>query len=330
MVQLGFALLVKPLAIDESVRARADFGGDLRTDIGMGRLDLLDVFLRRAVFGLQEQVEGLDHRRLADLVGPAHDDHTVFGKLDLAVGDSAVVRQDQPVQSHAAPLRGAASLNNSASARLGVQRGILAGPGRVDQFCHGRGGEPADTEVRELTVGRHNGDITVPVPQPDPGEQPGVLVQAGVQRGPVGDGQRAGQDQLHHGPVLVRHQIQVHVEIGDVAAVVYLAAQRGEPPPADQARVDGNLAAGVLVEVDDQHVARVGLDVVVVGDFRRTRVPDPAAVTDLRAGVLVAQRDVVNRAAAQRILERRPAGSATAWWGRGRACRHRRGRRGSG
>src|SRR6478672_2797687 len=114
--ELGFAFLVKPLAVHEAVLARADLGGDLRTDIGVGGLDLLDVPLRRAVLGLEQEVERLDHRGLAHLVGPADDGHTAFGEVDLAVGDSPIVGQNQPMQSHAAPLRCAASLSNSASA----------------------------------------------------------------------------------------------------------------------------------------------------------------------------------------------------------------------
>ena len=47
--QLRFALLVKPLAVDETIRATADFGTDLGADVAVGRLDLLDFLLRRAV-----------------------------------------------------------------------------------------------------------------------------------------------------------------------------------------------------------------------------------------------------------------------------------------
>ncbi len=104
--ELRLGALVEPLAIDESVRARADLGGDLGAHVGVGRLDLLDFLLGGPVLGLHQQVQRLDHRRLADLVGAADHHHTVIGELDLAVGDAAVVRQDQPVQSHAsAPAR---------------------------------------------------------------------------------------------------------------------------------------------------------------------------------------------------------------------------------
>src|ERR1700739_2348364 len=112
--QLRFALFMKPLAVDETIRAAADFGADLRADVAVGGLDLLDLFLRGAVPGFQQQVQRLDHRRLADLVGPAHHHHTVIGELDLPVRDAAVVRQDQAVQLHAAPR--SASRSNSASA----------------------------------------------------------------------------------------------------------------------------------------------------------------------------------------------------------------------
>ena len=52
-----------------------------------------------------------------------------------------------------------------------------------------------------------------------------------------------------------------------------------------------------LVEVDDQHMTGIGLDVVVVGDLRRARVPDPAGGTDLHTRVLVAQRHIMHSAA---------------------------------
>src|ERR1700704_3464879 len=66
-------------------------------------LDLLDLLLGGTVLGVQQQVERLDHRRLADLVGAADHDHAAVGELDVAVGDSAVVAQGQTVQLHAAP-----------------------------------------------------------------------------------------------------------------------------------------------------------------------------------------------------------------------------------
>src|SRR6185437_1276192 len=78
-----------------------------------------DLFLRRAVLGFQQQIQRLHHRRLADLVGTRHHDHPVVGKVDLAVGDSAVVLQDQPMQFHAAPRPcwpWSVSRNNNASA----------------------------------------------------------------------------------------------------------------------------------------------------------------------------------------------------------------------
>ncbi len=113
--QRRLALLVESLAIHESVRARADLGGDLGADIGMGGLDLLDILLRRAVLGFQQQIQRLDHRRLADLVRTADHHHAVVGELHLAVRDTAVVGQDQPVQLHAALVPGA-SRSSRASA----------------------------------------------------------------------------------------------------------------------------------------------------------------------------------------------------------------------
>ncbi len=108
--------LVESLAIDESIRARADLGDDLGPHIGVGRLDLFDFLLRRPVLGRQQQVQRLDHRRLADLIGAADHHHSVVGELELAVGDAAVVGQDQPMQFHAMPL--STSLNSSDSAAL--------------------------------------------------------------------------------------------------------------------------------------------------------------------------------------------------------------------
>ena len=51
-------------------------------------------------------------------------------------------------------------------------------------------------------------------------------------------------------------------------------------------------------------MAGVGLDVVVVGDFRRPRVPHPAGGADLGSRVLVPQRHVVHGAAGQGGLDR--------------------------
>src|ERR1700761_5062672 len=101
--QLCLGPLVEPLVIDETVRAGADLGGDLRSDVGVRRLDLLDFLLVGAVLRLQQQIERLDHRGFADLVGAGHHDHAVFGKVGLAVVDTAIVLQDQAVQLHAAP-----------------------------------------------------------------------------------------------------------------------------------------------------------------------------------------------------------------------------------
>ena len=141
------------------------------------------------------------------------------------------LRQPQPVQDHAA----LPSL--SRSSRASAPRAVVGvgpvGAGGLDQFVDRVGGEPADAEVVELVVGRHHRDVGVPVPRAQRGEQPGVPVQAGVQRGPVGDGQRADQTELDHRAVLVGQLVEVEVEVGDVAAVVDLAAQREEPPAAD-------------------------------------------------------------------------------------------------
>jgi len=60
--QLRFALLVKSLAVDETISTAADFGSDLGADVAVGRLDLLDFFLRRAVPGFQQQVQRFNHR----------------------------------------------------------------------------------------------------------------------------------------------------------------------------------------------------------------------------------------------------------------------------
>ena len=57
-----------------------------------------------------------------------------------------------------------------------------------------------------------------------------------------------------------------------------------------------------LVDVDDQHVAGIGLDVVVVGDLRRARVPDATGAAHVGQRMLVAERHVVDCAAGQRIL----------------------------
>ena len=78
--------LVEPLAVLESIRTGGDLGGDLGALIGVRGLDLLDLLLRRAVLGLEQQVERLDHRRLADLVGAADHDHAAVGKLDRRGG----------------------------------------------------------------------------------------------------------------------------------------------------------------------------------------------------------------------------------------------------
>ncbi|CFS37804.1 Uncharacterised protein [Mycobacterium tuberculosis] len=88
-------------------------------------------------------------------------------------------------------------------------------------------------------------------PQTQPGEQPRVLVQTGIQCGAVSDRQRTGQGQPHHGAVLVRHQIQVQVQVGDVPAGVDLVVQRNEPPAADATGVDGDgMSRVAFVDVD--------------------------------------------------------------------------------
>ena len=58
-----------------------------------------------------------------------------------------------------------------------------------------------------------------------------------------------------------------------------------------------------FVDVDDQDMTGVGLDVIEVGDFRRTGVPDPTGVANLGERMLVAQRHVVQRAAGQRLVQ---------------------------
>ncbi|PQM48582.1 hypothetical protein C1Y40_01200 [Mycobacterium talmoniae] len=171
------------------------------------------------------------------------------------------------------------------------------------KFLDRGGGEPADTQLVELAVGGQHRQLGVPVPGAQPGEQPRVLVQAGVQGGAVGDAQGAGQRQPHHGAVLVGQLVEVDVQVGDVAAGVDLAVQGQEPPPADVAGVDADRAVR-LVEVDEKHVAGVGFDVVEVGDFRCAGVPDPPGGADLGAGMLVAQRNIVQGAAGQRVLDR--------------------------
>src|SRR6185312_6892670 len=98
----------------------------------------------------------------------------------------------------------------------------------------------------------------------------------------VGDRQRTGERQAHHGSVLLGHQVQVHVEVGDVAAAVDLPVHRYEAPASDVPCGHGDSAPRVgLVDVDDQDVARVGFHIVEVGDFRRPGVPHPAAAADL-------------------------------------------------
>jgi len=66
-----------------------------------------------------------------------------------------------------------------------------------------------DAQVGELAVGGYHRQVGVALPQSEPGEQPRVLVQAGIQHGPVGDRQRSDQHQLHDGAVLVGHQVEV-------------------------------------------------------------------------------------------------------------------------
>ena len=51
--QLRLSPLVEALAVNETIRARADLGGDLGSDVGVRRLDLLDFLLRRTVLGFQ-------------------------------------------------------------------------------------------------------------------------------------------------------------------------------------------------------------------------------------------------------------------------------------
>ena len=176
------------------------------------------------------------------------------------------------------------------------------GAGGLDQFGDRLGGEPADTEVVELVVGRHHSDVGVPFPGAQSGEQAGVLVDARVQRGAIGDGQRADQTELDHGAVLVGQLVEIEIQIGDVAGVVDLPVQGEEPPAADMVCLDRDrVRRVVLVDVDHQHVAGVGFHVVIVGDFRRPGIPDPPAVAHARARVLVSQRHIVHRPAVERL-----------------------------
>ena len=101
-LEFGDGLLVEALAIHETVRPGADLGLDLRADVGVGGLDRLDVAVRRTVAVGQQQVERLEHRGLADLVGAAHHHHTLVWEGDLAVGHTAEVGEPQAVQDHAA------------------------------------------------------------------------------------------------------------------------------------------------------------------------------------------------------------------------------------
>ena len=125
----------------------------------------------------------------------------------------------------------------------------------------------------------------------------------GVQGGPVGDRQSAGEHQLHDGAVLVGHQVEVHIQVCDVAVVVELRTQRGEPPPADPAGIDVDPAG--VVDVDHQHTTGVRFDVVIVGDLGRTGIPDAAAVAHPGAGVPVPQGHIVHGAAVQGVAQRR-------------------------
>ncbi|SIF02826.1 Uncharacterised protein [Mycobacteroides abscessus subsp. abscessus] len=57
-----------------------------------------------------------------------------------------------------------------------------------------------------------------------------------------------------------------------------------------------------FVQVHHERMPRVGLHIVVVGDLGGSRVPDPTAGSHLGPGVLVSQRDVVNGATIDGIL----------------------------
>ena len=190
--------------------------------------------------------------------------------------------------------------------RPGVVGVLAVGARGGHQFVDGGGGETADAEVVELAVGRDHRDVGLALPQAERREQPRVLVQAGIQGGLVGHGQRSGERQPNDGALLVGHQVEVDVEVGDVAAAVHRMVQRHEPPAAHPARVDTRRPARVgLVDVDHQHMSGVGFDVVVVGDLGRAGVPDAARRADLHARVLVAQRHIVHRAAGDRRFHRR-------------------------
>ena len=152
--------------------------------------------------------------------------------------------------------------------RAGIVGILTVGPRGADQLVDCSRGEPADAEVVELTVGGDHRDVGLLVPRHQGGEQPGVFVEAGIQRGLVGHGQRPAEPKPHHRALLVRHQVEVDVEVGDVATAVHGAAERDEAPTADVLRVDPHRPEGVVfVDVDQQHVTGVGFDVVVVGDL---------------------------------------------------------------
>ena len=58
---------------------------------------------------------------------------------------------------------------------------------------------------------------------------------------------------------LVGQFVEVEVQVGDISAVVDLAAQGEEPPGADGAGCDGHRMGRVVeVDVDDEHMTGIG------------------------------------------------------------------------
>lgn len=153
--------------------------------------------------------------------------------------------------------------------RTRVVGGITVGTCGGDQLIDGCRSEAADAEVIELPVGRHHRDVGLLVPQRQRREQPGVLVQAGVEGGLVGHGQRSVQCHPHDRAFLVGQAVEVDVEVGHIAVAVHRTAQRHEPPATHLVRLHLDRVRGVvLVHLDDQHVPGIGFDVVIVGDLR--------------------------------------------------------------
>ncbi len=163
------------------------------------------------------------------------------------------------------------------------------------QLAGGVGGEAVEVEVGEVGVVGDRHQRRAALAGLDRGEHVRMLGEEVVEAGALTQGQGADQREAHGGALLVRPRAEPGVEGVEVGVGVEVGLVAHEAPAADVLRADPRRAG---LEVDDEHVSRVGL--VVVGHLGGARVADPVVVGVDPRGVAVAEGDVVRATVGQR------------------------------